>query len=71
MPAEPKTFAAPTSGPWKLGDVVVEQASVRVSPDGAKTGAVYLTIHNKSGNDDLLLAVDSPVNRDPRKVDRG
>jgi copper(I)-binding protein len=47
------------SGPWRLGDVVVEQAWARVVPGGAKTGAVYLTIHNKSANDDLLLAVDS------------
>lgn len=48
-----------TSGPWKLGDVIVEQAWARVTPGGARTGAVYLTIHNKSANDDLLLAVDS------------
>ncbi len=48
-----------TSGPWKLGDVVVEQAWARVTPGGSRTGAVYLTIHNKSANDDLLLAVDS------------
>ena len=48
-----------TGGPWKLGDVVVEQAWARVTPGGSKTGAIYLTIHNKSANDDLLLAVDS------------
>jgi copper(I)-binding protein len=47
------------SGPWKLGDIVVEQAWARVTPGGAKTGAIYLTLHNKSANDDLLLAVDS------------
>jgi copper(I)-binding protein len=48
-----------TSGPWKLGDIVVEQAWARVVPGGARTGAVYLTIHNKSAEEDLLLAVDS------------
>ena len=48
-----------TGGPWKLGEVVVEQAWARVTPGGSKTGAIYLTIHNKSANDDLLLAVDS------------
>ena len=47
------------SGPWKLGDVIVEQAWARVAPGGSRTGAVYLTIHNKSATDDLLLAVDS------------
>jgi len=48
-----------TSGPWKLGDITVEQAWSRITPGGSKTGAIYLTIHNKSPNDDLLLAVDS------------
>jgi copper(I)-binding protein len=48
-----------TSGPWKLGDIVVQQAWARVVPGGARTGAVYLTLHNKSAYEDLLLAVDS------------
>lgn len=48
-----------TSGPWKLGDITVEQAWARVTPGGSRTGAIYLTIHNKSSTDDLLLAVDS------------
>jgi copper(I)-binding protein len=48
-----------TSGPWKLDDVTVEQAWARITPGGSRTGAIYLTIHNKSPNDDLLLAVDS------------
>jgi copper(I)-binding protein len=55
--------ASETGGPWKLGDIVVEQAWARVVPGGARTGAVYLTIHNKSGLDDLLLAVDSSAAR--------
>lgn len=56
-------LAADKGGPWKLGDIVVEQAWARLAPGGARTGAVYLTVHNKSGQDDLLLAVDSPVAR--------
>lgn len=55
------TWASETSGPWKFGDIVVEQAWARLVPGAARTGAVYLTIHNKSGQDDLLLAVDSPA----------
>ena len=47
------------SGPWKIEGILIEQAWARVNPGGAKTGAVYLTIHNTSLTDDLLLAVDS------------
>lgn len=53
------SFAVEKSGPWKLGDIIVEQAWARVTPGGARNGAVYLTIHNKSPDEDLLLAVDS------------
>lgn len=51
-------LAAKKGGPWKLGDIIVEQAWARLAPGGAGTGSVYLTVHNKSGQDDLLLAVD-------------
>lgn len=54
---------AGASGPWKLGEVVVEQAWARITPGGSKTGAIYLTIHNKAATDDLLLAVDSSAAR--------
>jgi copper(I)-binding protein len=57
MPALAKDPVA--GGPWKLGEITVEKAWARIVPGGAGTGAVYLTISNKSGNDDLLLAVDS------------
>ena len=50
---------AKKSGPWKIEGILIEQAWARVNPGGAKTGAVYLTIHNTSLTDDLLLAVDS------------
>lgn len=52
-----------TGGPWKLGEVVVEQAWARVTPGGSRTAAIYLTIHNKAATDDLLLAVDSSAAR--------
>jgi copper(I)-binding protein len=55
----PAFAAEKTLGPWKLGDIVVEQAWARVVPGGARTGAVYLTLHNKSADEDLLLSVDS------------
>lgn len=48
-------------GPWEFGNVTVEQAWARVNPGSAKTGAIYLTIHNKADADDFLLAVDSAV----------
>lgn len=51
------------SGPWKLGDIIVEQAWARLTPGNAKTGAVYLTLLNMSGDDDLLMAVDSDAAR--------
>lgn len=50
-------------GPWKLGEITVEKAWARIVPGAGGTGAIYLTIFNKSGNDDLLLAVDSDVVR--------
>lgn len=55
------SFAATSGGPWKLGDIFVEQAWARLAPGGSGMGSVYLTVHNMSGQDDLLLAVDSPV----------
>jgi len=51
-------------GPWKIEGILVEQAWARIMPGGSKTGAVYLTIHNISLTDDLLLAVDSPAARE-------
>jgi periplasmic copper chaperone A len=51
------------TGPWKIEGILVEQAWARIAPGAAKTGAVYLTIHNTSLTDDLLLAVASPAAR--------
>lgn len=51
-------------GPWKIEGILVEQAWARVLPGGSNTSAVYLTIHNTSLTDDLLLAVDSPAARE-------
>lgn len=58
-----QALAAASGGPWKLGDIVVEQAWARLAPGGSGMGSVYLTVHNKSGQDDLLLAVDSSAAR--------
>lgn len=48
---------------WKIEGILIEQAWARVQPGGSRTGAIYLTIHNTSLNDDLLLAVDSKAAR--------
>ena len=48
-----------TGSPWILGSITVEQGWARIVPGPAKTGAVYLTIHNKSAADDHLLAIES------------
>lgn len=53
--------AATKGGPWKLGDIFVEQAWARLAPGGSGMGSVYLTLHNMSGQDDLLLAVDCSI----------
>jgi hypothetical protein len=62
VPVSAQTRAG-ASGPWKLGDIVVEQAWARLGSAASKTCAVYLTIHNKSGADDHLLAVFSSAAR--------
>lgn len=51
-------------GPWKIEGILIEQAWARVVPGGSNSGAVYLTIHNTSLTDDLLLAVDSAAARE-------
>jgi periplasmic copper chaperone A len=62
MPALARS-AKGTSGPWRLGDIVVEQAWARLGSNASKTCAVYLTVHNKSANDDYLFAVFSNASR--------
>lgn len=55
-------FAAP---PLAQGagnsSIIVEQSWSRATPSGAKTGAVYLTIDNKSGAPDRLTGAFSNV----------
>lgn len=55
-------FAAP---PLALGagssSIMVEQPWSRATPSGAKTGAVYMTIDNKSGTADRLTGASSDV----------
>lgn len=62
MPAMAQS-AQNTSGPWRLGDIAVEQAWARLGSDASKTCAVYLTVHNMSANDDYLFAVFSSASQ--------
>ena len=41
--------------------IIVEQPWSRATPSGAKTGAVYMTIDNKSGTADRLTGASSDV----------
>lgn len=43
------------------GSIAVEQPWARATPSGAKTGAVYMTIDNKSGAADRLTGASSAV----------
>jgi periplasmic copper chaperone A len=43
------------------GTIVVEQAWARATPNGAKTGAVYMTLLNKGTTDDRLLGASTPM----------
>lgn len=45
----------------KAGDLVVTQAWSRATPKGAKTGAGYLTIENKSSTPDRLIGGSTDV----------
>lgn len=44
-----------------FGSIIVEQGWARLEPDQSSAAKIYLTIHNKSNNDDYLLAVDTPA----------
>lgn len=55
--------AATELGPWVRGDLVVEQAWMREVPNGASTAALYLTIHNRSDTNDVLMAVTTKAAR--------
>jgi periplasmic copper chaperone A len=43
------------------GPIEVQQPWARATPKGASTGAVYMTLDNKSGSDDRLTGVSSDV----------
>ena len=57
LAGSPAAFAADV----KAGDLVITQPWSRASPGGAKTGAGYLTIENKGGAPDRLVAVSGDV----------
>ena len=55
-------FAAPAFAQGASNSsITVEQPWSRATPAGAKTGAVYMTIDNKSGTADKLTGVSSEV----------
>jgi hypothetical protein len=51
---------APAQGTGNTS-ITVEQPWARATPGGAKTGAVYMTLDNKSGTADRLTGVTSDV----------
>jgi len=53
--------ASPPIQVWTFGSIIVEQGWARLEPDQSNAAKIYLTIHNKSDNDDYLLAVDTQV----------
>lgn len=57
LAGSPAAFAADV----KAGDLVITQPWSRATPGGAKTGAGYLTIENKGGAPDRLVAVSGDV----------
>ena len=42
------------------GDLRIEDAWARETPQGAPNGVIYMVIHNDTGNHDALIAVESP-----------
>jgi copper(I)-binding protein len=55
-------FAAPALAQGTgNASIAVEQPYARATPSGAKTGAAYMTIDNKSGTADRLTGVSSDV----------
>ena len=54
---------AAKGGAWRIEGILVEQAWARVQPGAMRNGSIYLTLHNISLTDDLLLAVDSKAAR--------
>ena len=57
LAGSPAAFAADV----KAGDLVITQPWSRATPGGAKTGAGYLTIENKGGAPDRLVAVSGDI----------
>lgn len=57
LAGSPAAFSADV----KAGDLVITQPWSRATPGGAKTGAGYLTIENKGGAPDRLVAVSGDV----------
>lgn len=66
MPVAVLLIAALHTGPLqaaetRVGDMVVAEPWARASAGAGRTGAVYLTLHNKGGRGDRLMGVSTPV----------
>lgn len=46
---------------YKFGDIAIVHPWARATPDGARVGAGYVTIHNKGSVADRLVAISSPI----------
>ena len=55
------TLVAATVPALAQSSIQIEQPWSRATPSGAKTGAVYMTIDNKSGTADRLIGASSDV----------
>jgi len=49
------------SGPVTAGDLLIIEAWARATPPGVTVGAAYVTVENRGGADDALIAATSPV----------
>jgi len=54
-------LATLTSALAQSSGVTADQVWARATPGGAKTAAVYMTLSNKGGGDDRLVAVTTPA----------
>jgi periplasmic copper chaperone A len=46
---------------YEFGDIFIVHPWARATPDGAKVGAGYATIHNKGDEADRLVAISSEI----------
>lgn len=54
-----RQYSKDYAGPWRVGQLIVEQGWARVAPGTTKTGAIYLTLYNEGETEDILQSVTS------------